>query len=149
MNYFRARRQSKARDVGTACRHGTGGFTLIELMVVVAVIAILAAIAYPSYLEYVIKSRRTAAAACVQQHAQVMERYFTTNLTYVGAPGPVCDGGVPAFYTVGFSGALAARAYTIQAVPTGSQRDPRCGTLTLNAQGTRTISGTGTIASCW
>ncbi|WP_313928259.1 type IV pilin protein [Pseudoxanthomonas sp.] len=125
------------------------GFTLIELMIVVAVIAILAAIAYPSYLEYVIKSRRTAAAACLQQHAQVMERYFTTNLTYVGAPGPVCDAAVPQFYNVGFSGAAAARAYVLQAVPTGSQNDPRCGTLTINAQGVRTKSGTGTLAACW
>lgn len=126
-----------------------GGFTLIELMIVAAVIAILAAIAYPSYLEYLIKSRRTGAASCLQQHASVMERYFTTNLTYVGAPAPTCDPAIAAFYVVGFSGTPAARTFVIQAVPTASQSDSRCGTLTINAQGARTRSGTGTLAACW
>ncbi len=126
-----------------------GGFTLIELMIVVAVIAILAAIAYPSYLEYLIKSRRTAAASCLQQHAQVMERFFTTNLTYENAPGPTCDPAVAAFYNVGFSGTPAARTFVVQAVPTARQSDSRCGTLTINAQGVRTKSGTGTVAACW
>ena len=130
-------------------RRGEHGFTLIELMIVVAVIAILSAIAYPSYLEYLVKSRRTAAASCLQQHAQFMERYFTTNLTYVGAPGPTCDPAVPTFYTVGFSGTPAARTFVIQAVPTSRQSDSKCGTLTINAQGTRTESGSATVAACW
>ena len=57
------------------------GFTLIELMVVVAIIAILAAIAYPSYTNHVVKTRRAAATACVMEAAHFMERYYTTNLT--------------------------------------------------------------------
>jgi len=125
------------------------GFTLIEIMIVVVIIAVLASIAYPSYQRYVVKSRRAAVAACLQQHAQLMERYYTTNLTYVGAAAPNCEASLASFYNVGFDGALAARSYSIRAVPTARQRDSLCGTLGLNAQGVRSITGTGTLAECW
>ena len=125
------------------------GFSLIEIMIVVAIIAILASIAYPGYQRYVVKSRRAAVEACLLQHAQLMERHYTTQLTYVGAAAPACEASIANFYVVGFSGAVAARSYTIQAAPTSSQPDSKCGTLTLNAQGVRTKSGSGTLAECW
>ena len=58
------------------------GFTLIEVMIVVAVIGILAAIAYPSYQESVTKTRRSAAQGCLVEMAQFMERFYTTNMRY-------------------------------------------------------------------
>ncbi len=58
------------------------GFTLIELMIVVAVVGILAAIAYPSYQEQVRKSRRADGAAVLMQNAQFLERFFTENGRY-------------------------------------------------------------------
>ncbi len=58
------------------------GFTLIELMIVVAVIAILAAIAYPSYQDSVRKSRRADAKAALLDLAQFMERNYTTANRY-------------------------------------------------------------------
>lgn len=131
------------------------GFSLIELMIVVGVIAILAAIAYPNYREYVVNSRRASAAACLQEKAQLMERYYTTNLTYLGAGAPGgCDPEINGFYTFSFVGTPGnpnPREFTLQAAPvSGRQNDPKCGTLTINAQGTRTEGGTATNATeCW
>lgn len=125
------------------------GFSLIELMIVVAIIAIIASIAYPGYQRYVVKSRRAAVEACLLQHAQLMERHYTTQLTYVGAAAPTCEANLANFYAVGFDGAVTARNYTVQAVPSSSQPDGQCGTLTLDAQGVRTKSGSGTLAECW
>ena len=59
------------------------GFTLIELMIVVAIIAIIAAIAYPSYINSVVKTKRAAAEGCVSEYANYMERYYTTNLVTI------------------------------------------------------------------
>jgi len=140
------------------------GFTLIELMIVVAIIAIIAAIAYPSYINSVVKTKRAAAEGCLSEYANYMERYYTTNLRYdTSSATPTVANALPALdcastantganYTYSFATGLPTQsAYTIQAVPTGAQasRDTKCGTLTLNQAGTRTESGTGTLADCW
>ncbi|HQT42662.1 MAG TPA: type IV pilin protein [Halothiobacillus sp.] len=146
----------------------TQGFTLIELMIVVAIIAIIAAIAYPAYINSVTKTNRAAAKGCLSEHANFMERYYTTNLSYYkdtsgavigGGPtlpalGCDTDSGMNTKYAFSFSVAPTAASpntYTIQAVPKGVQatRDTQCGTLTLDQAGTRTESGTGTLADCW
>ena len=67
--------------------NGSSGFTLIELMIVVAIIGIIAAIAYPSYLEQVKSTRRTDAQGALQAFANSMERYYTQNNSYIGADG--------------------------------------------------------------
>ena len=120
-------------------------------MVVVAIIGIIAAIAYPAYNDFLVKSRRSAAATCLQQNAQFMERYYTTNLSYTGAPAPqLCDPDLNGFYAISFSGAVTDRAYIIQAVPTSRQPDGLCGTLTINQQGVRTEAGSAaSAAECW
>ena len=128
-----------------------GGFTLLELMITVAIVAILASLAYASYQSQIIKSRRATATACLQERAQFMERYYTTHLTYAGAPNPAqCGPDLAGLYTIAFSGTPASKSFVIQATPQASQaNDTQCGTLSINAQGVRTKSGTGTVAECW
>ncbi len=138
------------------------GFTLIELMIVVAIIAILTAIAYPSYVTYITKTHRVAAEGCLSEYANYMERYYTTNLRYdtssatptVANPFPQLDCATPqrtgANYTYN-DGTPGASTYTIQAVPQHAQatRDTMCGTLSLDQTGARTVSGSGTVDQCW
>lgn len=129
------------------------GFTLIELMIVVAVVGILSAIAYPAYTDYVVKTRRATAASCLMELAQFMERYNTTHMTYAAAtlPGTSCQTDLAAFYTFAFKGAVTAGAFTIEATPQGAQaaRDTKCGTLGIDQKGEKSESGTADVAACW
>jgi type IV pilus assembly protein PilE len=132
-------------------------------MVVVGIVSILAAIAYPSYQEFVIKSKRGAAEACLMEQAQFMERFYTTNLRYdqttagvaVALPAGGCRTALElpaasASYLFSFAVAPTARTYTIQAVPQNNQtNDTSCGTLSINNTGVKTISGTQDVHYCW
>ncbi len=139
-----------------ASRKSAAGFTLMEVMIVVAIVAILSTIAYGSYQQQIVKSRRSAGAACLQERAQYMERYYTTYLTYDGDPAPdisQCDSEVSPHYQVSFvTGSTGAKTFTLQAVPQGMQatKDTLCGTLTINQRGVRGESGTASSADeCW
>lgn len=129
------------------------GFTLIELMIVVAVLAILTAIAVTSYRSSAVKARRGAATACLMEAAQFMERSYTINMTYVvgGFPALGCAAEQSEHYAFGFSAAPDADSYTLQATPINAQlsADTRCGTLTLDNLGVKTESGTASVEDCW
>ncbi len=136
-------------------RNTVKGFTLIELMVVVAIVAILAAIALPSYQDSVRKSRRGQAKADVVELAQRAERWHTINNTYVGFWATVPAGqrvsprtGGTVAYAITM--AEAANTFVFTTTPQGGQTaDTRCMTLTLNQAGARTKTGTGILSDCW
>ena len=138
------------------------GFTLIELMIVVAIVAILAAIAYPSYQDSVRKSRRADARAVMVEAAQFMERFYTENFRYDQDRGGAAVA-LPPNLTVSPSGSaagtqyynitltnLAATTFTLNAAPTGAQSgDTGCGTLTVTNTGVKNRSGSKPVEECW
>lgn len=123
------------------------GFTLIELLAVVAIIGILVAVALPNYQEHVRSARRTAAMGCLMERSHFMERWYSGNMTYVGAGAtiPNCDGSVTQYYAIGVPAALTATTFTLSAVPSGDQSSDRCGTLSINQAGAKSASAT----NCW
>jgi len=131
------------------------GFTLIELLIVIVIIAVLAAIALPGYQEQMRKTRRSQAKADLMEITQGLERKFTVDRSY-SAPAytfpftvsPRDSTGGNEYYDISFVGAPDTLAYTIQAVPTNSQTNDRCGTLTINQLGQKTHTGTGDDTYC-
>ena len=133
--------------------HRTGGFTLIELMIVVAIIAILASIAYPAYQEHILRTRRTTASGCVLDMAQFMERYHTTNMSYAGAAivpaNHACIAEMADFYDFSL-GEVDASTFSITATPRGAQlKDTKCGALSVNQAGLKGSTGTASVSDCW
>lgn len=137
-----------------ALRRAVRGFTLIELMIVVAIVGILAAVAYPSYMDSVRKGNRTDAKTALLQASQTLERCFTQYSAYNNASCSLLNAGTfnstEGLYTVGV--VSAATTYTLTATPvTGRAQagDVRCTTFTLTNLGARGATPSANTAECW
>lgn len=121
------------------------GYSLIELMVVLAIVAIISAIAYPAYQGYLTDTYRAQAMTDLRVCALALERYYSDAFTYVGATigsaaTDECNQASPTQgevqYDLSFSSGPTQNDFTIQAIPTG---ESSCGgeCIRLSADGTQ------------
>lgn len=143
------------------------GFTLIEVMIVVAIVAIITAIALPSYTQHVRKAKRTDAKVELLRIAQLQESYFVQNLTYAdslhieaGGLGLAATGedikseqeeyvitisagrAVTTTNTAGScdgTSTSACTSYTLTATPQGGQANDGCNKFTLSNTGAKDV----------
>lgn len=149
------------------------GFTLVELLIVLAIVGILTGIALPMYQGYTTKARRADAKAALSELSVWMERQYTAKSCYgtldsstgncttnkPTLPFTVTPKSGTAYYTLdvcltgttcnGATVTIPTSGFVLIAVPTTSQKDPTCGSLLLDNTGNKTETGTGSVAECW
>jgi type IV pilus assembly protein PilE len=132
------------------------GFTLVELMVVVAIIAILAAFAVPAYSRYGYRARRTDGQELLLRIATAQERYYATYnrygaLTDLGYANPALS--EKGFYSATLSLDTKAFLFTATAATVGVQQNDACGSLQLDSNGSKSPGAGDTSSnsngSCW
>ena len=141
------------------------GVTLIEILIVMVILALIASFAYPSYMDYVVDTKRTAATSILLQVADRQQQFFMdnkrfandlTNLGFANNPLVIADDGSTmadaansrSTYSVTLAN-VTPTTYTVTAAPLNSQaaRDTDCGSLTLNQALLKDSSGAA--RDCW
>lgn len=131
------------------------GFTLVELVIVMAILAIIAAIVVPSYQKYVERARRVEGREMLQRIASAQERFYTNRNRYtndmttnagLNLATTTSEGG---YYAVTILVAADGQSYTLTATPQGTQTEDKCANLTVNNVGARGYSGDDTNGKCW
>ncbi len=108
------------------------GFTLIELMIVIAVLAILAVIAYPSYDTFIRRARMEEAKASIMETVRDMEHYYARHRSFVGAPAPANTD----YFDITFAAnSPGADRYEIEAKPKAGYAARETSTLYYNSIG--------------
>ena len=138
------------------CDEPQRGFSLIELMIVVAIIAVLAAIAVPTYMKYVMHGRRAEAYSLLEQDQAMLERCYAQNFSYTAAACPApTQTSQNGYYALAGAPATAitAASYTLTAIPQGPQAgDTDCASFVLNSANVRSAtnsSGADNTSVCW
>ena len=126
------------------------GFTLIELVVVMAIAAILAAVAIPNYSEYVMRSHRSAVQSFISDVASRQSQFFLDRRSFAATVAALNMAAPPADVTARYTVAIAVVAgppagFQVSATPIGTQATDRCGLLTIDQAGNRTAVAT----RCW
>jgi type IV pilus assembly protein PilE len=142
------------------------GFTLIELMIVVAIIAILTSIAYPIYTSSILKGKRAEGRTALAELLQQQERYMTQRNVYLsftntaGTTNPAIvpfkthSGDNPASAAYYLQASVCSNTLNIsdcvmvEAIPVRSGSDPDAATLQMLSTGTKTCTGTKP-SICW
>ena len=123
----------------------SGGFTLIEVMITVAIVAILASIALPSYRQYVIRAKRSAAQAQMMDIANRQQQFLIANRSYADTTALTASGySLPAEVAGNYSYAVTLQesgppTFTITFTAIGSQESD--GNLGLTSEGVKTPAG--------
>ncbi|GIU09890.1 type IV minor pilin protein PilE [Shewanella sp. c952] len=125
------------------------GFTLIELMIVVAVIGILSAIAYPSYIDYVAKGVRAEALTVLTDAANRQEQFYLDNRSYSSNMASLGYAINPFVTESGYYSVAATitgtGSFTLKATAQGGQasRDSACKVIEITETGAKSPTG------CW
>lgn len=130
-------------------RRTNRGFTLIEIMIVIAIIGIVITIAAPSYTEYLKKGRRAEVVSLLSEQAQILERFYTRNNVYTGVTGLSAGND---FYTL--TPTITDQTFMLTATRKSgtSMATDKCGDFTLSNTGVRSMNNatTGlTTKDCW
>ena len=150
-------------------KFASNGFTIIEILIVVAIIGIIAAVAIPAYTEQVERGKRADGKAFLLDIVSRQERFFSQYVSYTSVLGKAgaCTGAdcglgmgggnksPEEHYTAAITtgpgtcapGGTSCRTYTITVTSTSG--DPKCTTLTYDHTGRKGSTGTGSVEECW
>lgn len=133
----------------------TNGFTLVELMIVLAILSVLASIAYPSYTQYVQRTNRVEAVSLLLEAASRQERFYSTQSPNTYAAN-MKDLGYPKTWTPTANGKYKVKVnsgdasnYILVAAPQNAQASDGCGSLKIRRDGKKFATGALSVAECW